>query len=63
MSGTRIVELDLGSPLEDDGFVARAFRVCKCANGLGALVFKPGKKFVELLDAKRLKEPFAIWDS
>lgn len=57
------MELDLGSPLEDDGFVARAFRVCKCANGLGALVFKPGKKFVELLDAKRLKEPFAIWDS
>jgi hypothetical protein len=51
-AGLWTAESDLGSSLEDDGFVARAFRVCKCANGLGALVFKPGEKFVELLDAK-----------
>lgn len=53
------VNSDLGSSLEDDGFVTRAFRVCKCAYGLGALVFKPSKQLVELLDAERLHEPFA----
>jgi hypothetical protein len=46
------VESDLCSSLEDDGFVARTFGVGKCAYGLGALVFKPGEKFVKLLDAE-----------
>lgn len=53
------VNSDLGSSLEDDGFVTRAFRVCKCAYGLGAFIFKSSKKLVELLDAERLHEPFA----
>lgn len=60
ISGTRVVITDLGSSLEDDGFVARTFRVCKCAYGLCALVFKPGEKLVELLDTERLHEPFAV---
>ena len=59
ISGTWIVESNLGSSLEDDGFVARAFRICKCAYGLGALVFEPGKKLVELLNTERFHEPFA----
>ena len=59
ISGTWIVESNLGSSLEDDGFVARAFRICKCAYGLGALVFEPGKKLVELLNTERFHEPFS----
>jgi hypothetical protein len=39
--------------------MTRAFRVCECAYGLGALVFKAGEQLVELLDAERLHEPFA----
>jgi hypothetical protein len=52
ISGTRIVKSDLCSSLENDGFVTRTFGVGKCAYSLGALVFKPGEKFVELLDAE-----------
>lgn len=40
------------SALEDDWLVTRAFTVCKCADGLGRLVWKSGKEIVEALKAK-----------
>jgi hypothetical protein len=40
------------SALEDDWLVTGAFTVCKCADGLGRLVWKSGKEIVEALKAK-----------
>ena len=40
--------------------MARSLRVCKCAYSLGAFVFESSEKLVELLDAERLHEPFAV---
>lgn len=54
---------NLGPSLENDGFVARAFRVCECAHSLGALVVKSSEKLVELLDTERLQEPLAVFNS
>lgn len=60
ISGVGIAKSNLGSSLKNDGFVARTLRVRKCAYCLGTLVFKSCKKFVELLNAERLHEPFAV---
>jgi hypothetical protein len=40
------------STLEDDWLVTRAFTVCKCADGLGRLIWKSGKEIIETLMAK-----------
>lgn len=63
VNGICIVATNLGSSLENNGFVARAFRICECAHSLGALVVEPGKKLVELLDTERLQEPLAVFNS
>ncbi|THY76776.1 hypothetical protein D6C94_02852 [Aureobasidium pullulans] len=53
-----IEETNFGPSLENNGLVARAFRICKCTHGLGTLVLEASKKLVELLDTERLHKPF-----
>lgn len=51
MTSTRIQRLYLRPALEDDRLVARTFGVSESAYCLCSFVFKPSKKFVELLYA------------
>lgn len=53
-----IEETNFGPSLENNGLVARAFRICKCTHGLSTLVLEASKKLVELLDTERLHKPF-----
>jgi hypothetical protein len=46
--------------LEDNWLVARPFRVCKCAHGLGGFILEVGEHLVQAIVTEGLEEPFAI---
>jgi hypothetical protein len=51
----------ISAALEEDRFMAWAFRIGKSGYGLGRFVFKPRKHPMHTIRAKGLEEPFATY--